>query len=253
MAALPVRSLAVFGGSGATGRQIIERAVAKGLRVRTLVRDAGMFESASEAVEVVAGSLLDSGDVERTLRGCDAVCCAFGPRPPFTDFFCARATRVIIDAMRRFDVNRIVCQTGAMVGDYRQNRTRPFQSMVWLFDRFNRTLAEDRAGQERIIKESGLRWTIIKPPKLTNQSATGIYIAGSQVKVGLLSAISRADLAMFIVNELVAPEHIRKAVFVRRRYRERQRVFSRAEGKLAESYRLVELSLKQNEAGTGQH
>jgi putative NADH-flavin reductase len=252
MVALPVCSLAVFGGSGATGRQIIQGAVAKGLRVRTLVREASAFESPSAAVEVVTGSLLNPGDVERTLRGCDAVCCAFGPPPPFTDIFCAHATRVIVQAMQRLNVSRILCQTGAMIGDYRQNRTNPFQTLVWLFHRCNRALAEDRARQERIIKESGLRWTIVKPPRLTNQPATGIYLAGVHVKVGLLSAISHADLAMFILNEGLAPMNIGRAVFIRKRYRERQRVFAGAERRVVESYRLVESSLRENGVGTGQ-
>jgi uncharacterized protein YbjT (DUF2867 family) len=63
----PVQFLAVFGGSGATGRRIIERAVAQGLQVRTLVRHSSAFEFPSDAVEVLVGSLQSPKDVERTL------------------------------------------------------------------------------------------------------------------------------------------------------------------------------------------
>jgi putative NADH-flavin reductase len=244
-------TIAVFGGSGATGRQIIEQAVGRGLRVRTLVRETSAFEPPSGAVEVITGSLENPKDVERTLCGCDAVCCAFGPRPPFTDIFCARATSIIVAAMQKCEVSRIICQTGAMIGDYRQNRTTPFQSMAWLFNSLKPRLAEDREGQERVIRASGLRWTIVKPPRLTNQSTRGVYTAGPKVKVGLLSAVSRADLATFIIRELLSPAHVREIVFIRRRFRERQRVFTGAEARLLERYRLVELSLKQNEAATG--
>jgi putative NADH-flavin reductase len=239
MTARSVRSLAVFGGSGATGQQIIERAVAKGLRVRTLVRDPSTFAAPGAAVEVIAGSLQDPMAVERTLCGCDAVCCAFGPRLPYTDIFCAQATRVIVDAMQRCDVGRIICQTGAMIGNYRQNRTRPFQAMAGLFNRLRPAMAGDRAGQERVIMESGLKWTIVKPPRLTNQPATGIYIAGPHVRLGLISAVSRADMAMFIVKEIMTPEHIRETVFIRRRYRERQRVFKAAFDRELTTYRVI--------------
>jgi putative NADH-flavin reductase len=211
----PVQFLAVFGGSGATGRRIIERAVAQGLQVRTLVRHSSAFEFPSDAVEVLVGSLQSPKDVERTLCDCDGICCVFGPRPPFTDIFCADSTRLIVEAMHRCKVNRIVCQTGAMIGDYRQNRTWPFRFMVWLFNRLNRAMAKDRADQERVIKESGLKWTIVKPPRLTDQPANGVYVAGPEVKVGLLSTISRVDIAMFMVNEVVAPNHIGEPVFIR--------------------------------------
>jgi putative NADH-flavin reductase len=241
MTARRVRSLAVFGGSGATGRQIIERAVIKGLRVRTLVRDPGTFEAPAAAVEVVTGSLLDPVDVERTLCGCDAVCCAFGPRLPFTGVFCAQATLVIIEAMQRCKVGRIICQTEAMIGNYPQNRTRPLQAMAWLFNKLDPTMAEDRTGQERVVMESGLKWTIVKPPRLTDHPATGIYHASPHVRLGLNSAISRADTAMFIIKELMAPEHVQETVFIRRRYREPQRIFTEAKADLAGNYRIMSL------------
>ena len=210
-------TLALFGGSGATGRQVIRRAVDQGLRVRTLVRDAAKVEASSGLVEVLVGSLLKPEAVNRTIEGTEAVCCVFGPRPPYTDIFCADATRVIIDAMRRRGIDRIVCQTGAMIGEYAKNRSLPFRFMIGLFNRRNPAAARDRDEQERLVFESGLRWTIVKPPKLTNRAAMGKYEVGPGVRVGLMSSISRADIAEFIVNEILTPRHVGEAVFIRSR------------------------------------
>jgi putative NADH-flavin reductase len=209
------KTLALFGGSGATGRQVIRRAVDRGLRVRALVRNAGTMEAASDLVDVLVGSLLKPEDVGRTIDGTEAVCCVFGPRPPYIDIFCADATRVVVDAMRRCSVDCILCQTGAMIGEYPRNRSLPFRLMIGLFNRWSPAAARDRAEQERLVLESGLRWTIVKPPKLTNAAATGKYEVGRGVRVGLMSSISRADIAEFIVREILAPRHVGEAVFIR--------------------------------------
>lgn len=207
-------TLAIFGGSGATGQRVIEQAMTEGFRVRALVRNSQTFSPPSGAVEVLEGSLLNPVDIAHTLEGCDSVCCVFGPRPSSEDIFCALATRIIVEAMERQGSSRLICQTGAMIGDYPHNRTWPFQLMVRMFNRSNGAMAGDRAAQEKIVVESGLDWTLVKPPRLTDRPPTGGYLAGSRVKVGMLSAISRSAVAAFIVDQLTAQDHLQEAVFV---------------------------------------
>jgi len=168
MADAAVNSIAVFGGSGATGRHVIRKALEQGLRVRALVRP-GSPQPDSSAVEAVVGALLEFEDVLKTLSESNAVCCVFGARPPYTDVFCAAATRIIIDAMRKAGVERLVCQTGAMIGDYRTNRTLPFRLMASAFNSRAPEVAQDRVEQERLVRESSLKWTIVKPPRLTEE------------------------------------------------------------------------------------
>lgn len=53
----------------------------------------------------------------------------------------------------------------------------------------------DLALMEDILRESGLDWTAMRPPRLTNKPRTGVYRTayGQNLKRGL--TISRADLA----------------------------------------------------------
>jgi len=209
-----METIAMFGGSGATGRHVIEQAMNRGFRVRTLVRNSGAFSPQSRAVQVIEGSLLNPSDIEKTLEGCDSVCCVFGPRPPFRDIFCAEATRIIVEAMQGWGIDRLLCQTGAMIGAYRENRTWLFRLMVRMFNRSNGAMARDRAEQEHIIEESGLDWTLVKPPRLTDRPPAGKYLAGPGVTVGLLSAVARSDVAAFIVDQLQGSDYFGKAVFI---------------------------------------
>lgn len=207
--------LAIFGGSGATGQALISHALRQGFKIRALARQASSLSTSADRLEVVVGSLSNPDDVIANMQGCSAVICVFGPRPPYTDIFCGQATATIVSAMQKLGVRRLVCQTGGMIGDYRANRTLPFQVMTAMFKRHSPRVADDRVRQERIIMHSELAWTIVKPPRLTNDAATGKWSSGTDVRLGILSSVTRSDLADFLLAEIVEPKHIGQTVFVR--------------------------------------
>ena len=62
---------------------------------------------------------------------------------------------------------------------------------------------------------SGLDWTIVKPPRLTNSSQQERDVAGPNLPVGLLSSVSRAALATFMLDEVVHPRFMNQRVVVR--------------------------------------
>ena len=63
---------------------------------------------------------------------------------------------------------------------------------------------------EQAIRESGLSWTIVHPPKLTNGRRTGTYRSGEDVAVtSFLPSISRADVAEFMVRQLTNETYVR--------------------------------------------
>ncbi len=150
------------------------------------------------------------------MTGAAAVCCVFGQRPPYRDVFCEAATRTIVGAMRAAGCDRLVCQTGAMIGSGQGlRRSRPMEWMARSFERRHPAIAHDRAAQERIVLESGLRWTIVKPPRLTGGRARGRVRAAPDLPVGLLSSIRRADLAAFLLHETETCAFLRRRVVVK--------------------------------------
>lgn len=208
-------NIAIFGGSGATGKVLISHALRLGLKVSTLARKANSINFGSDRVVVLEGVLSKPEDVIATLQGCDAAICVIGPRPPYTDIFCEQATATIVAAMQQLGIRRLVCQTGGMIGDYRINRTRLFQLMTDMFKRHAPQVAGDRVGQEQVVMHSGLDWTIVKPPRLTDNAAKGKWQAGKDVRLGMLSSITRDDLVDFLLTETVRSQYIGQTVFVR--------------------------------------
>jgi len=61
---------------------------------------------------------------------------------------------------------------------------------------------------------SGLDWTVVKPPRISEGRGKGRWKAAPDLRLGLLSAIPVSDLVAFIVREIDAKEHVRRCVFV---------------------------------------
>lgn len=68
------------------------------------------------------------------------------------------------------------------------------------------------AGQEALIRDSALDWTIVQPLTLTRHGAAGGYQATTAPPGGPGKRIARADVAHYIVSHLADPEHLRQTV-----------------------------------------
>lgn len=65
--------LAVFGATGRTGLPLVRQALAKGYKVKALVRTPSKLTIQDERLELVQGDAMNAADVERTIEGTDAV------------------------------------------------------------------------------------------------------------------------------------------------------------------------------------
>jgi putative NADH-flavin reductase len=193
-----MKTITIFGASGRTGKEVKSAAEKNNIIVRTFDRKNPAFD-----------------DVRHAVSGSDAVIIVFGPHPPYKDIFCAEATKKIVRAMQAEGVRRLICQTGAMIGDYRKNRSAFFEMFSQRFRKSNPTGHEDRVMQEQAVKNSSLDWTIIKPPRLTMRGRDLKVKSGQDLKVGMLSSVFRRNIAKLIISEILEPQYIGKAVFVK--------------------------------------
>lgn len=210
----PAHKLSIFGISGRTGRELATVASLKGWEVRGLVRPTSLFEDGIGHCRIVRGNFDELDRVIETIADSAAVYCTIGSRPPYRDVFCAAATAAIITAMNRMGCRRLICQTGAMIGPA-PNRSRPMEWAARMFAEWNPEVARDREEQEQLIESSSLDWTIVKPPRLTNSPPGGRVQADPCLQVGLLSHISRADLATFIFDEVQTGRFMQQRIFVK--------------------------------------
>lgn len=77
---------------------------------------------------------------------------------------------------------------------------------------FMRNVVADHALKEEIIRESGLDWIIVRPPRLTTGPRRATYRHGANIRAtALIPTISRADLADFMLRQLEDDTYVRQA------------------------------------------
>jgi putative NADH-flavin reductase len=201
----------IIGASKGIGLDTTRQALEAGHHVRAFARSADRISLSSSKLEKMPADALESKDVEAGLNGVDVViqCLGvgladlFGPVQLFS-----KATGVLVEAMTALGVSRLVCVTGFGAGDSRSSisclQRIPFQLV------FGRAY-EDKSLQERLIKESLLEWTIVRPGILTRGPKTRRYkilVNPSQWRNG---NISRSDVADFLVRQIDDRTYVGKA------------------------------------------
>jgi uncharacterized protein YbjT (DUF2867 family) len=214
MAKIPC--LAVFGGSGKTGRELIAVALKKGSLVRALYRP-GSEPGQIPGLEIIIGQLTERGDIRRTLEGTDGAILVFGPRlgrHAHPEPFCADATSRVIAEMKRLGIGRLICQTGAMAGGNTPNWSKVVRKFVARYRRQYPLIDADRDAQEVVVKESGLDWTLAKPFRISGARGKGRVRVAPAIRIGAFTSIRRADLAEFLVDEFTTGRFHKQAVYI---------------------------------------
>jgi len=205
------KRLLVVGGTGRTGRLILDAASAAGLSVRALARDPASLSEDRADVEVCRGDVLDIGSLAAALTGVDAVVSALGTKlelRPVTVL--SQGTGNLIAAMTQAGIARLICITGVGAGDSR-GHGGVLYDRLWLPTLLRQVYA-DKDRQERAIRDSGLDWTIVRPARLADHPARGRYRTITSFNGERMKTISRADVAAFIVDELREHQYSRQTV-----------------------------------------
>jgi putative NADH-flavin reductase len=205
-----VTRVLIVGASKGIGLETTRQALEAGHQVRALARSVETIGIASPNLEKIQGDALDAKDIGPALQGVDVVILTLGVGlgdlfQPVSLF--SAATRVLVAAMPSHGIKRLICVTGFGAGDSRSSighlQRIPFQAI------FGRAYA-DKSEQERLIRESALDWTIVRPGVLTNGTRSGRYKILETAREWRNGIISRADVAGFLVRQIGDSSYIHK-------------------------------------------
>ena len=204
--------LVVLGATGGTGVEIVRQAVEQGHSVTAFVRAPRRLEQFNGRIAVVEGDLLNSVELERVGRAQDAVLSGFGPRMPASRadaHLLRRFAAALTSAMLAARVRRVVVVSVAFL--FKDSIIPPAYLLGRLL--FPGIVA-DAAAMEEVFETSGLDWTIVRPPGLTDRLATGKYRVrpGHLPRFGL--SISRADVADYMLKAIPDQATIGKIIGV---------------------------------------
>lgn len=206
--------ITVFGASGATGKNIVEQALTAGDEVNAFVRNPEKLDIKNDKLTVIQGDVTNAQDVENAVADVDGVLVALGASPDMqADIVMEEGTKNIIDAMKKHDVKRIVVQSSYAMSGSQEGVA--FMKEMGMGDEqiaMIQPLLDDKAKQEDAARDSGLEYTIVRPLMLNNEPKTGEYRVGEHLDIKVGDAISRADVADFMLKDLKENKFIGKTV-----------------------------------------
>jgi putative NADH-flavin reductase len=207
-----MNKIAVFGASGRTGKLFTE--------VKALVRDPSKLGLRHSNLQVIHGDIADTIKVEETVKATEAVINLFDPSKGSPPNLLRTADRNILSALQQNNVERLIVvdsvPVGLVAGILDPNDQPRFMNK-WFINKFTIFIGKILLGEllkagpahVDLIKQSPLRWTIVRAPTLSNQPSKGNY------RVGYLDAntgkvASRSDVAAFLLDVLMNGKYVRE-------------------------------------------
>jgi putative NADH-flavin reductase len=203
------KKLLVLGSTGRTGKFLLEEALARGFKVNILVRDAKKIMVTSEKLYIFEGTPYQKEDLAKALQGCTHVMSALNISRN-TDFpwsglrtpkdFLEKTIQNLIGLSKTNTLKKVVVISAWGVAETKQDIPFWFR---WMINFSNIKFGyQGHDQQEKLLQNSDVNYTIIRPVGLTNsENLKRIIVTKKNIpKPNLL--ISRKNVAGFMLNVL---------------------------------------------------
>ena len=206
--------LAILGSTGFVGKILIKKALVAGHQVKALARSPEKLGDLKAKVEVVQGDMFEPSQLQKLIHDVDAVISVAGP--PLTGRHDSNkhgnSMNFVVDAMKAANVDRLITITGAAAKvpgqklGFKQSLLRVVLSIL------KPDVIKTKDIELKIISESGLNWTVIRPPLISTGKPTGKVAALESEMPG--TKIDVEDITDFILSLLQTHEWDHKAPVV---------------------------------------
>lgn len=205
--------IAVIGGTGKSGKYLVNRLINKGVQFKLLVRNPRKISFEYPEMELVEGEVTDRKVVAELLKGCTAIVSTLGLGiPPSSPELFARATELILQAMAENKIKRYVVVTGLNVdadGDAKSEKTK--SATEWMKVNFPISTAS-RQEEYNMLVNSSMNWTLVRLPMIEQTDEIKNYqLDLTDCKGDKISASSLAD---FLISQVERDEYYQKAPFI---------------------------------------
>jgi nucleoside-diphosphate-sugar epimerase len=201
--------LAVFGATGLTGGLVVRNALAQGHEVVAMVRDPRRMALEHPNLVVIGGSPSLQAEVEHCVRGADAVvhCLGIGGKGNGqATTLISDSVKVVLAAMQRHGVARIVCMSNVGAGDsgtWFANRI-----IIPLFLRWLIPIVEDKNRMEAALKESSVEWVSVRLPNIVEGPVKPCRVSADGRSIGL--SITSESAALFLLEQVSSDKYLRR-------------------------------------------
>lgn len=206
----------IAGANGGIGRQAVEQALQAGHRVTALVRNPAKLQLMHPNLNIIKGDIMLPESFTDEMKGQQIVLSALGVSgglfsdKPTTLYSQGNAN--LLKAMEQHGVKRIICISASAL---EISPVIPWYVRLvarYVIQKLLKHMYADLHRMEAIVKESSADWTIIRPPQLTDKPLTANYRTAVNRFLKNCLQISRADVAHYMVSNLINQEIYRATV-----------------------------------------
>jgi uncharacterized protein YbjT (DUF2867 family) len=189
--------LLVAGATGGTGKEVVKQAVARGYKVRVLVRDEAKARADfGDTVTYAVGNVREPATLPAAMKGARYVVSALGSnsqrdpqnKPEFVDY---QGVKALVDASKAAGVKHFVLVSSMGVTD-KEN------ALNKMFDR----ILEWKLKGEDAVRASGVPYTVVRPGGLSDDAGGKKGLKSYQGDPKVRGRIPRADVATVCIEAL---------------------------------------------------
>jgi putative NADH-flavin reductase len=207
--------ITILGSTGFVGKVLIKKAITAGYQIKTLARNPEKLKEIKDKIEIIKGSVFESSAIELALEGAEVVLSTIGP-PTGKPCDPAQYEKAMKDIVRIMDKHRIkrYIHIGGAVHKGGENEVWNFKrKFLRLFlNLFGKKILIAKHLEWEVLKSSDLDWTLIRPPRIANEPASGNISVDEKNLKNL--KVSVEDLSDFILLQITSKEWIRKAPLI---------------------------------------
>ena len=214
-------TIALFGATARSGREIIKQAISRGHKVKGFARTPSKLGFAHKNLQMFKGDIKDPSTIQPVLSGNEVVLSMIGygaPADPMAeigpvDIYTKMGTNLIA-AMRAKGNQRLIIASSTGV-EQRVDVMSPKPSLNNIADGWKwnaRHLYNDMYEMEKMVEKSGLEYIILRPGFMVEEPARRDIKYNTTGDTPSARIITYEDFASYILDNLDTAEHLNMAV-----------------------------------------
>nr|WP_315027936.1 NAD(P)H-binding protein [uncultured Chryseobacterium sp.] len=208
---MKIHTIAVIGGTGKSGKYLLQKLLEKKYPVKLLLRNPEEFKIQNSLIDIVQGDARDEEAIASLIEGCEIIISTLGQPKGEKPIF-SNSTQNIIGAMTYLGLKRYIVTTGLSVNtlqDCKSNRVK--MATDWMYQNYPET-TKDKQKEYELLLESSLDWTLVRLPLINQINESFMSEASLSDCKG--ENISAADLASFLISQIEDNAYIRESPFL---------------------------------------
>ena len=199
--------IAIFGGTGQTGQVFLKQALEEGHELKVLARSPEKLPE-HERLQTVVGSVEELEKVKETIAGSEAVVSFLGHTKNSPENLLRTAMEHIVRTMEAKQISRLVVMSGAAV-EHEKDKPGVMDHVIrFAMGTFAKKVLTDAQAAARVVADSGLDWTIVRAPRLSNKAGGAEVHVGYLGEAGISTQVTRADVGRKILKIVQTDEWV---------------------------------------------